>query len=149
MYNLLKFCDSWVLLFLSVLKAASYTLGKVALQLTNWRKNTHTCIFPNHNSTEPYRNVLYLQSTFTNISLALFPFLSSFASWDLCTNRSFFLLSLCMPTPLWSSYHHKPHIPQCFCTWVYNHCAEKEIKAEKPKLAQDHGSDVAITSKVN
>lgn len=116
MYNLLKFCDSWVLLFLSVLKAASYTLGKVALQLTNWRKNTHTCIFPNHNSTEPYRNVLYLQSTFTNISLALFLFLSSFASWDLSTNRSFFLLSLCMPTPLWSSYHHKPHIPQCFCT---------------------------------
>lgn len=98
MYNLLKFCDSWVLLFLSVLKAASYTLGKVALQLTNWRKNTHTCIFPNHNSTEPYRNVLYLQSTFTNISLALFLFLSSFASWDLLpTAPSFSSVSACLP----------------------------------------------------
>lgn len=83
--------------------------------------------------------------------LVLFLFLSASASWAFVPAApSFSPIPACPPIPLWPSRHHKLHIPQCFCSsQPATTVLKKEIKAQKLKLAQDHSSDVVITSEVN
>lgn len=123
--------------------------GPVANKPIHQKKKTN--ILPQQNSTWAARNALYLQST--SISISLSPL-----SVPQLMCRPGPLSRLLLLSPQCLHGHLSPWGPHVTANFIFlsvsvvhtcNHCAKKEIEAQKLKPAEDHSSDVVITSEVN